>query len=234
MVQFNARQKVLYASGQLLGATLEWWNSYIDEHEQPQSIVWKEFKDNFISHFVPVSMMKLKKKEFLSLKQGQMTVTEYRDKFIQLCKYTPKSSESDKKKQEHFIKGLNEDIQSILTLHEYSSLQHVIDKAIELESKLQDIISKKRKVAFLEQRDNSSHLYHLSQAPEYPEDEYEDLPRNRRNLKESGACFYCKDHGHFINRCPKKRVDRYEKKAQQRQNKQVNAQETFVSNGEEY
>jgi hypothetical protein len=49
--------------------------------------------------------------------------------------YTPKSVESDKKKREHFIKGLNEDLQSILTLHEYSNLQHVIDKAIELESK---------------------------------------------------------------------------------------------------
>jgi hypothetical protein len=104
----------------------------------------------------------------------------------------------------------------------------------ELESKLQEIISKKRKRNFLEQRDNISHLYHLSQAPEYPEDKYEDLPHKRRNLKESGACFYCKDHGHFINRCPKKRVDRYEKKAQQRQNKQINAQETFGSNGEEY
>jgi hypothetical protein len=92
----------------------------------------------------------------------------------------------------------------VTKLHEYSSLQDVINKAIELERKRQDIISKKRKVEFLEQRDNSSHLYHLSQAPEYHEDEYEDLPRNRRNLKESGACFYCKDHGHFINRFPKK------------------------------
>jgi hypothetical protein len=78
--------------------------------------------------------------------------------------YTPKSVESDKKKREHFIKGLNEDLQSILTLHEYSNVQHVIDIPIELESKRQDIISKKRKVEFLEQRDNNSHLYHLSQA----------------------------------------------------------------------
>jgi hypothetical protein len=78
--------------------------------------------------------------------------------------YTPKSAESDKKKREHFIKGLNEDLQSILTLHEYSNVQHVIDIPIELESKRQDIISKKRKVEFLEQRDNNSHLYHLSQA----------------------------------------------------------------------
>jgi hypothetical protein len=67
---------------------------------------------------------------------------------------------------------------------------------VELESKLHEIISKKRKIEFLEQRDNNSHLYHLSQAPNYLEDEYEDLPRNCRNIKESGACFYCKAHGH--------------------------------------
>jgi hypothetical protein len=146
-------------------------------------MVWKELKDNFSSHFIPVSVMKLKRKEFLSLKQGQMTVTEYRDKFIQLSKYASRSVESDKKKREYFIKGLNEDLQSILSLNEYSSLQHVTDKAIELESKLQEIIYKKRKIEFLEQRDNNSHLYHLSQAPNYPEDEYEDPPHNRRNIK---------------------------------------------------
>jgi hypothetical protein len=98
MAQCNDREKVLYASGLLLGEALEWWNSYIYEHDQPQSIAWKEFKDNFVSHFIPVSVMKLKRKEFLSLKQGQMTVTEYKDKFIQLSMYAPRSSGSDKKK----------------------------------------------------------------------------------------------------------------------------------------
>jgi hypothetical protein len=44
--------------------------------------VWKEFKDNFILHHTPVSAMKLKRKEFFDLKQGQMMVTEYGDKFI--------------------------------------------------------------------------------------------------------------------------------------------------------
>jgi hypothetical protein len=105
LVQCNDREKVLFASGQLVGAASEWWNSYIYEHEQPQSIVWEEFKDNFITHFIPVSTMKLKRKEFLNLKQGQMTVNEYRDKFIQLSMYAPRSSESDKKKREHFLKG---------------------------------------------------------------------------------------------------------------------------------
>jgi hypothetical protein len=114
---------------------------------------------------------------------------------------------------------LNEDLQRIRSLHEYSSLQNVINKAIELESKLQ-----KRKMNFPEQHENNSHLYHLTQGSEH---EYEDPPRNRRNIKESGDCFYYQDHGHFISRCPKKRTDRYEKKAQQKKNKQINTQEAL-------
>jgi hypothetical protein len=38
MAKCNDREKVLYASGLLLGEALEWWNSYIYEHDQPQSI----------------------------------------------------------------------------------------------------------------------------------------------------------------------------------------------------
>jgi hypothetical protein len=33
--------------------------------------------------------MKIKKKVFLSLKQGSMSVSEYRDRFIQLSRYAP-------------------------------------------------------------------------------------------------------------------------------------------------
>jgi hypothetical protein len=33
--------------------------------------------------------MKIKKKEFLSLRQGSMSVSEYHDRFIQLSRYAP-------------------------------------------------------------------------------------------------------------------------------------------------
>jgi hypothetical protein len=66
MVQCNDRDKALYASGQLIGAASEWWNSYINGHEQPESIEWKEFKDNFILHHTPVSAMKSKGRSSLT------------------------------------------------------------------------------------------------------------------------------------------------------------------------
>jgi hypothetical protein len=53
-------------------------------------------------------------------------------------------------------------------------LQDVINKAIGLESKLQEIMSKKRKREFPGEANNNSHLHHMPQAQDFPEDHYED------------------------------------------------------------
>jgi hypothetical protein len=50
--------------------------------------------------------MKIKKKEFLSLKQGNMSVNEYHDKFIQLSRYAPDDVADNERKQEHLMEGL--------------------------------------------------------------------------------------------------------------------------------
>jgi hypothetical protein len=53
-------------------------------HAVANTITWAEFSTHFRNYHIPVGLMKIKKKEFLSLKQGGMSVREYRDKFIQL------------------------------------------------------------------------------------------------------------------------------------------------------
>ena len=40
-----------------------------------------------------------------------MTVTEYRDRFLQLARYAPAEVADDRKKQEHFIEGLEDYLQ---------------------------------------------------------------------------------------------------------------------------
>jgi hypothetical protein len=50
--------------------------------------------------------MKLKKKEFLSLTQGNMTVSEYHDRFTQLSCYALEEVDTDEKRQERFLEGL--------------------------------------------------------------------------------------------------------------------------------
>ena len=62
------KEKVLYASGQLQGAALDWWDSFHFGRNEANPITWQEFRSAFRSHHVPAGLMKLKKKEFLALK----------------------------------------------------------------------------------------------------------------------------------------------------------------------
>jgi hypothetical protein len=58
---------------------------------------------NFHAHHIPSGIMKLKKKEFLSLTQGNMSVSEYRDRFTQLSRYALEEVDTDEKCQERFL-----------------------------------------------------------------------------------------------------------------------------------
>ncbi|WVZ70510.1 hypothetical protein U9M48_019171, partial [Paspalum notatum var. saurae] len=63
-------ERVLYGSGQLRGAALDWWKSY--RVQDREAFTWAQFRENFCNHHVPAGLMKMKKKEFLSLKQGNI------------------------------------------------------------------------------------------------------------------------------------------------------------------
>jgi hypothetical protein len=90
--------------------------------------------------------MKIKKKEFLSLKQGNMSVSEYRDKFIQLSRYAPDEVADDERKQEHFTEGLNGPLQYALVAHTFPSFLRLLDKALSIEHKRVQLGDLKRKV----------------------------------------------------------------------------------------
>jgi hypothetical protein len=89
--------------------------------------------------------MKIKKKEFLSLKQGNMTVSEYRDKFIQLSRYAPEEVVDDERKQEQFLEGLIGPLQYQLMLRTFPSFQKLLHKAIALDHKRVQLGEMKRK-----------------------------------------------------------------------------------------
>jgi hypothetical protein len=84
IAQCSDREKVLYDSGHLTGLAVDWWDSYTAAHDDVNTITLAKFATHFRNYHIPIGLMKIKNKEFLSLKQGNMSVIEYRDKFIQL------------------------------------------------------------------------------------------------------------------------------------------------------
>jgi hypothetical protein len=111
IAQCTDREKVLFAAHQLFGTATNWWKTYCNAHTNINSITWNEFQTRFHTHYVPHSTMKLKKKEYTDLKQGNMSVNKYLNSFIQLSKYASDDINTDEKKQDMFLNGLNDDIQ---------------------------------------------------------------------------------------------------------------------------
>jgi hypothetical protein len=143
------RENVLYASGRLQGTASAWWDAYVAAHATPDAITWQEFTTSFRSYHIPASLMKLKKKEFLALTQGEMTVIEYRDKFVELYRYAPEEVVDDVKKQELFLEGLVEPLRYQLIPHTFPSFQMLLDKAIGLEYIRKELEDLKRKATTL-------------------------------------------------------------------------------------
>ena len=54
--------------------------------------------------------------EFRELKQGRMTILEYRDKFLSLARYSPDETDTEAKKKERFLNGLHDEMQTVLQL----------------------------------------------------------------------------------------------------------------------
>jgi hypothetical protein len=47
-----------------VGPAVDWWDAYVEAHEEPESNNWQEFKNSFRAHHIPLRVMKLNKKEF--------------------------------------------------------------------------------------------------------------------------------------------------------------------------
>ena len=59
-----------------------------------------------------------------------MSVTEYRDRFLQLARYAPADVADDRKKQEHFMEGLEDYLQYALLNLRFDDFNHLVDSAL--------------------------------------------------------------------------------------------------------
>jgi hypothetical protein len=151
----------------LEGAAADWWDAYTVAHAAADTITWQEFQEAFRTHHISYGMIKLKQKEFLALKQGNMSVSEYQDKFTQLSRYAPDEVDTDPKRQERFLDGLIGSLNYQLQSHTFPNFQTLLDKAIGLESKRRELGEHKRK--FQSQGQSSSNARPRYNAPQNPQ-----------------------------------------------------------------
>ena len=87
----------------------------------------------------------MKKREFRNLCEGGRTVGQYVEDFSTLACYAPDDVATDAAKQEKFLEGLNDELSMQLMVATFNNYQELVDRALMIEGKQQQIENRKRK-----------------------------------------------------------------------------------------
>jgi hypothetical protein len=86
-----------------------------------------------------------------------MSVSEYVTHFTQLSHYAPGDVDTDEKKQDYFLNGLNDGLAYALEAHDFENFQGMVNKALLLEN-CRRAMERKRKQERQHQSNNNSRL----------------------------------------------------------------------------
>src|SRR5438132_10475651 len=128
-------QKTLFAAHQLRGVAASWWATYLAMQPSGRQVPWTEFSAAFRAHHIPSSVLKIKLRKFMALKQGSKTVREYVQAFNDLARYAPNHVDTDAKKKEYFLEGMSPKLRSRLGRH-FEDFNQLVDDAIAMEEDL--------------------------------------------------------------------------------------------------
>ncbi|PKI58538.1 hypothetical protein CRG98_021070 [Punica granatum] len=91
IMEVSDTQRVALATFMLEGDAQYWWEATQRRLDTNSShvITWAEFTQAFYNKYFPASFRRAKEREFLNLKQGDLSVAEYEVKFTKLSRFAP-------------------------------------------------------------------------------------------------------------------------------------------------
>ena len=95
MMDFSKAQKVQFDMHMLAKEPDDWWINTCQVLDVATEVVtWVVFSREFLRKYFPEDVRGKKEVEFLELKQGNLSVTEYASSFVELAKFHPHYSET--------------------------------------------------------------------------------------------------------------------------------------------
>jgi hypothetical protein len=140
------------------------------------------------------------------VRQGHRTVAEYIDEFNKLARYAPDDVDTDAKRRERFLDGLNDELAVQLSVVYAPNYQALIDKATILENKHSQMESRKRK----HNHHHGGDSHHGNGKKHYGNTFNNGSSRSQdRHLNKDISlveCFKCHQMGHYSWGCPEYKI----------------------------
>ncbi|KAK8942809.1 hypothetical protein KSP39_PZI009568 [Platanthera zijinensis] len=177
-------QKVMLAAYQLKGVAKGWWLR--EKEGLKDECSWESFKELLLSKFLPSVERDRLMKDFLHLKQRQLTVSEYEIEFSKLSRFAPDLVSTDENRSKRFLAGLRSDVQQLASAYATSSYAGIMEAALKVEA----IDNAKNRGQQLRKDKRKSDEGKGTQVP--------DAAPRKRNKE---VCSFCGRPGHPLERC---------------------------------
>ncbi|XP_057473033.1 uncharacterized protein LOC130761541 [Actinidia eriantha] len=135
-------QKISFVAYMFVGEAHEW---RLLTSEREPNMTWERFQAIFDDKYFPQALKSKTLKEFIHLKQGNMTVMAYEAKFMELARYAPYMMDTEEKKARNFEDGLRGNIKSRLELLRLPTSAELVNCAL---------ITEKSNEEYYQDRDN--------------------------------------------------------------------------------
>ncbi|XP_074352926.1 uncharacterized protein LOC141692086 [Apium graveolens] len=207
LIQVSDDSKTDYASYFLKGEADYWWESTRAlEEEGPVS--WTRFTELFLEKYFPDCLQNHLEVEYLELKQGEKSVSEYEAKFTELARLSPGYVSTKIQKVRRFQQGLKSEIRSgvvALQLKTYPSVGQAT-LVIESDQKLavKEKGDKKRKFESVTDkvRPNATSIASTPAQSVKPVVECKLCgKRHSGQCRKDVQCFKCDEKGHYASEC---------------------------------
>ncbi|XP_073038265.1 uncharacterized protein, partial [Primulina eburnea] len=211
-----------------------WWEG-VEHSVNLATITWPQFKDIFYKKYFTADARGRLKREFMSLRQGDLSVADYVKKFDRGCHFVPLIARDPAEKLRHFMDGLRPTLRNNVMMMNPVDYAAATAYAFRSEQSLREIdfeIQRKRQqhdnISQPNKRQNSGPS--RPQGPQKPQGQNrnrgQQKPQNQGapppaerplckecNRPHAGKCewgsykfFYCKESGHKAIDCPKKKA----------------------------
>ncbi|KAA3465847.1 Gag-Pol polyprotein [Gossypium australe] len=127
-MSLTPEESIKYVISLLQDAAYQWWKTLISVVSK-ERVTWNFFQSEFRKKYISQRFIYQKRKEFLELKQGRMSVIEYKREFVRL-----KCVSSEAIICKRFEDGLNEDIRLLVRILEIKEFVVLVDRACKAET----------------------------------------------------------------------------------------------------
>ncbi|XP_059658666.1 uncharacterized protein LOC132304992 [Cornus florida] len=129
--------KIILATYKFSKGAKLWWKSVTNQHKV-EEMSWDMFKELFYEKYFSVTKRWELWEQFNGLIQGNMSVTEYENKFISFFRFTPKSVRNEVDKTRKFVSGLDYKMRPLIMAQYFKVYLEAVERVLMLEAEAKD------------------------------------------------------------------------------------------------